>query len=102
MHLKFKFKVNVILFFIEQNRINYIRDYYKLITFNIIKARYLKNNINFYVIALKMFKDLNNIYNEFNLYEIFDARLHNSNFNIKKTKHLINFLIKFTIIITLL
>ena len=31
-----------------------------------------------------MFKNLNNIYNEFNSYKTFNAKLYNSNFNIKK------------------
>ena len=51
MHLKVKFKANAILFSIEQIYIDYIRDHCKLITFNIIKIRCLKNIINFYVIV---------------------------------------------------
>ena len=31
-----------------------------------------------------MLKDLNNIYNEFDPYETFNARLYDSDFNIKK------------------
>ena len=90
------------LFFIKQSRINYIRDYCKSAAFNIIKTRCLNNNINFYVIAQKMFKDLNNIYSEFDLYKTFDARFYDPNFNLKKKKTFNKFLITFIIIIALL
>ena len=71
------------LFFIEQSRIDYIRDYCKSIAFNIIKTRYL-NITNSYVTAQTILEDLNNMYNEFDSYETFNARLYDSNFNIKK------------------
>ena len=48
-----------------------------------------------------MLEDLNNIYLEFNLYEIADATLYNFNFNIKK-KIFDEFLIKYTAIIAFL
>ena len=49
-----------------------------------------------------MLEDFNNIFNEFDLYKTINARLHNSNFYIKKTKTFNRFLITFTIIIALL
>ena len=45
-----------------------------------------------------MFKDLNNIYSEFDSYDIANARLYDSNFNIRK-KTFDEFLIKYTAII---
>ena len=47
-----------------------------------------------------MLEDFNNIYNEFNSYKTFDARLYNSNFDIKKKETFDEFLIKFITIIT--
>ena len=85
------------LFSIEQNRIDYIRDYCKSTAFNIIKIRCL-NIINFYVTAQKMLKDLNNMYVEFDLYKTADTTLYDPNFNMKK-KIFDEFLIKYTIII---
>ena len=49
-----------------------------------------------------MLEDLNNMFDEFNLYKIADARLYDSNFLIKKIKTFNRFLITFTTIITLL
>ena len=49
-----------------------------------------------------MLEDLDNIYKKFDLYKIFDARLHDLDFNIKKKKIFDKFLITFTTIIALL
>ena len=49
-----------------------------------------------------MFKELNNIYNEFNIYKTIDTKFHNSNFYIKNKKIFNEFLIQYIIIIVLL
>ena len=49
-----------------------------------------------------MLENLNNIYNEFDSYEIVNAKLYNLNFNIKKKQTFNEFLIKNTIIIAFL
>ena len=49
-----------------------------------------------------MLENLNNIFDEFNLYKIANARLYNSIFDIKKKKTFNKFLIIFIIIIALL
>ena len=90
------------LFFIERSRINCVRDYCKFIVFNIIKTRYFKYNENFYIIAQKMIEDLNNIYGEFDFYDIVNIKLHNLDFNIKNKKIFNEFLIRYIIIIALL
>ena len=49
-----------------------------------------------------MLEKLDNMYNEFNFYKTFDARLYNLDFDIKKKETFDEFLIRFIIIITLL
>ena len=89
------------LFLIKQFRIDYIRDHCKLVAFDIIKIRCLnKSNITkFYVIVYKMLEDLDNMYNEFDSYETFNARFYDPNFNIKKKETFNKFLITFIVII---
>ena len=74
------------LFFIERNRINYIRDHCKFITFDVIKTRCLRNALNLYITSQKMFKKLNNMYNEFDIYKTVDTTLHNFDFDMSMQK----------------
>ena len=88
------------LFLIEQSRIDYIRDHYKSVAFDIIKTRCLNkdNTTKPYVTAQKMLEDLDNMYVEFDSYETTDATLHDPNFNMKK-ETFDEFLAKYTAII---
>ena len=47
-----------------------------------------------------MLEDLDNIYSKFNLYNIADIRLYNSDFDIKKNKIFNRFLTRYITIIT--
>ena len=89
-------------FIIEQSCIDYIRDYYKFIVFNVIKARCSKHNTNSYITSQEILEDLNNIYDEFDFYEKADARLYNSDFKMQKKKTFNEFLARYTAIIALL
>ena len=92
------------LFFIERNRMNYIRDHCKSIVFDVIKTRCLRNVSNLYIISQKMFKELNNMYDKFDVYKTADATLYNFNFDMsmQKKKTFDEFLIRYIIIIALL
>ena len=82
LHLDSKFRASAMLFSTEQSHIDYIRDHYKSITFNVIKARCLQDVPDPYTIIKEIFENLDNIYSEFDSYGKVDARLHSFDFDI--------------------
>ena len=84
---------------------NYIRDHYKIIVFDILKVRIDLISNDSYVILKKIIEELYNIFNEYDKFIKYDIKLYNSQFVIrikKKNKILDKFYIEFLIIVTLL
>ena len=94
--MNFKFKVNTILFLIEQSRIDYIRDYCKSTAFNVIKARYLRDVPDLYTTTKEILEDLDNIYDEFDFYGKADVRLYSPDFDMQKNEIFDEFLTRYT------
>ena len=87
---------------LKQNKINYIRNYYKNIIYKIIKIRANSNNLNFYFIAKKIVEDLNNIFDIFDKIVKSDIKFYDPKFEIriKNLKIFFNkFFVRFILII---
>ena len=65
------------MFFLEYNKINYIRDYYKSIIFDIIKIRVDLLSENLYIIFKEIIKELYSIFDNFNKFIKCDKKLYN-------------------------
>ena len=82
---------------------NYIRDYYKFIAFDVIKARI--NSINIedpYTISIEIIQELHSHFENFNKFILCDAELYNSIFAIriiKKNKTFNEFYARFSAIV---
>lgn len=102
MYLKFKSCQSVILYTCEQNNIDYIRYYCKIIAFEIFKTKTNFISANIYFISSKMIQDMKNIFNKFDKFVKSDALLYNPKFIIRiiNTKQTFNkFFIRFNIAI---
>ena len=81
LHLQLKFRASAMLFPTEQARIDYICDHCKSVAFNIIKTGCLDGT---YSTAEEVLEDLRNVYGEFDAVGKAIARLHSTDFNMKK------------------
>ena len=81
-HLRSKFRHSQELFEDEQSKIDYIRDHYKGITFNIVKARAVKTAVNPYLTAEEPISDLNQMFGEVDREARAEAELQNPKFAI--------------------
>ena len=92
------------MFFLEYNKINYIRDYYKSIAFNIIKIKVDSLSENFYISFNEIIKELYSIFDDFDKFIKCDIELYNSIFaiDIKRKKTFNEFYTRFSAIIALL
>ena len=90
----------------KYEKINYIRDYYKIIIFDILKIRVNFINNDFYIILKEIIKELYNIFKEYNKFIKYNIKLYNLIFAIrikfKKNKIFDKFYIRLSITITLL
>ena len=82
----------------------YVRDYYKLIIFDIFKIRVKSINNDFYIIIKKMIAELYNIFNNYNKVVKYNAELYNFIIiiNFKKNEIFDVFYARFSIIVVLL
>ena len=102
MYLNSKFLASQKLFSIEYSKINYIRDKYKDIAFNVIKVRAKLSNPSYYTLVIEAIADLNNIFGKYNKEGRTDTKLYNLKFaiGIKDTKEIFNtFFARFTIMV---
>ena len=65
---------------------NYIRNYYKLIVFDVFKIRAKFINTDFYIIIKKMVAELYNIFGDYDKIVKCDAELYNSIIIIRKNE----------------
>ena len=89
------------LFLTKYEKMNYIRDYYKIIAFDILKIRINPINNDFYVILKEIIKELYNIFEKYNKLIKCDIELYNLIFiikiNFKKNKIFDKFYTRFLI-----
>lgn len=90
MYLKLKFCQSAILYISKQNKIDYIRKYYKNTTFEVIKAKANPMSTNIYLTISKIIQNLENIFSKFDKIAKSDLILYNPKFgmailNSKKT-----------------
>ena len=83
MHLFIKFRQSVVKFFIELNKIDYVKDYCKDIVFDVIKTRANMSYSNSYIVAEQMIVKLHFIFGTYNKIIKSDAKLHDLSFIIK-------------------
>ena len=74
------------MFLAEKDKINYIRDYHKLIIFDIFKARADLLSEDFYVTAKEIIVKLYKMFDNYDKLEKCDAMLYNLLFNIRISK----------------
>lgn len=89
-YLEFKFCQSAILYIYEQDKINYIRDYYKNIAFEFIKSKANLIFVNIYFTVSEIIQDLKNMFGQFDKIAKSNALLYNPKFgmaiaNLKKT-----------------
>ena len=82
---------------------NYIRDYYKFIIFNVIKTRADPINItNLYTTFVEIIQELHSYFNDFNKFTLCDTKLYNPAFTIKNNETFNLFYVRFLAIVVLL
>ena len=103
LYLYTKFRVSTILYPSKKDKIDYIRNYYSEILFNIIKASFINkdrkiDDCYYYYIAKEVIDLLDNSYGSYNLMAEVDVILYNPDFCMKNEIFDL-FLVKFTTIV---
>ena len=74
------------MFLVEKDKMNYIRDYYKLIVFDVLKARIDSLSEDLYVTIKEIITELYKIFNNYDKLEKCNAMLYNFLFDIEVSK----------------
>ncbi len=81
-YLEVKFRQSTVLFLSKLEKINYVRDHYKNMVFNVIKTRVDPTSSDLYTYIQKMIIDFHYIFREFDKVISSDAKIYDPNFKI--------------------
>ena len=96
-HLDTKFRQSAVLYPLEQDKMDYIRDHCKAIAFDVIKTRAdPMNTTDPYITSTEMIQELHSHFGDFDKYTLCDAELHDPAFAMKNNETFDRFYARFS------